>query len=37
VYPEFITDEWIDPGLIDAVRSAADGDGYAVTPERASA
>jgi FO synthase len=37
VYPEFITDDWIDPGLIDAVRSAADGDGYAVTPERASA
>jgi len=37
VYPEFITEEWIDPGLIAAVRSATDGDGYASTPERASA
>jgi FO synthase len=37
VYPEFITEEWIDPGLIDRVRSASDRDGYASTPERASA
>jgi FO synthase len=37
VYPEFITEEWIDPGLIDRVRSATDSDGYASTPERASA
>jgi FO synthase len=37
VYPEFITEEWIDPGLIDRVRSSIDRDGYASTPERASA
>ena len=36
VYPEFITEEWIDPGLIEQVRSAADADGYAATTERAS-
>ncbi len=37
VYPEFITEEWIDPGLLDQVRSAADADGYASTPEPATA
>ena len=37
VYPEFITTEWIDPTLIDAVRAAVDADGYAASPERASA
>ena len=37
VYPEFITEEWIDPGLIEQVRSATDADGYAAAAERASA
>ena len=37
VYPEFITEEWIDPGLIEQVRSATDADGYAATTQRASA
>ena len=37
VYPEFITEEWIDPGLLDRVRSATDADGYAAAPQRASA
>ena len=37
VYPEFITEEWIDPGLIEQVRSATDADGYAATAQRASA
>lgn len=29
VYPEFISDKWIDPGLMPKVKSAIDGDGYA--------
>ena len=29
VYPEFITPEWIDPGLIGEVQAAADADGLA--------
>ena len=29
VYPEYIDDEWIDPGLIDDVRAAANDDGLA--------
>ncbi|HJS71207.1 MAG TPA: 7,8-didemethyl-8-hydroxy-5-deazariboflavin synthase CofG [Acidimicrobiia bacterium] len=29
VYPEFINEEWIDPGLIDHVRAASDQDGLA--------
>lgn len=33
VYPEFITADWIDPGLQDRVRSAVDSDGYASVPE----
>ena len=37
VYPEFIGDEWIDPGLLGKVRSAMDADGYAAAPERATA
>ena len=36
VYPEYISEEWIDAGLIDQVHSAIDSDGYASTPERAS-
>lgn len=35
VYPEFITEEWIDPGLLAALHSAIDADGYAAAPERA--
>lgn len=30
VYPEYITEEWIDPGMLAKVRSAVDGDGYAL-------
>ena len=33
VYPEFISEEWIDPTLLSAVREAADGDGYALSPQ----
>jgi FO synthase len=33
VYPEFIDAEWIDPGLLSAVRAAVDDDGYALAPE----
>jgi hypothetical protein len=29
VYPEFINEEWIDPGLIVDVRAASDQDGLA--------
>jgi len=29
VYPEFISDEWIDPGLLPLVEGAIDDDGYA--------
>jgi 7,8-didemethyl-8-hydroxy-5-deazariboflavin synthase CofG subunit len=37
VYPEFISDEWIDEALLGKVRSSIDGDGYAAVQERASA
>ncbi len=37
VYPEFITEEWIDPKLLDRIRSSIDRDGYASAPEPASA
>ena len=37
VYPEFISDEWIDEALLGKVRSSIDGDGYAAAQERASA
>jgi len=30
VYPEFIDDHWIDPGLVGRVRDAADHRGYAM-------
>ncbi len=33
VYPEFITPEWIAPGLMAKVRNAVDGDGLAAIPE----
>jgi len=33
VYPEYITDEWIDPTLMPKVRSAVDDEGYALAPQ----
>jgi FO synthase len=33
VYPEFITDEWIDPDLMPKVQSAIDAEGYALAPQ----
>jgi FO synthase len=33
VYPEFITPEWIDPGLYDHVVASSDDDGLAHIPE----
>ncbi len=32
VYPEYLSDEWIDPGLMPKVRSAVGDDGYALAP-----
>ena len=34
VYPEYISREWIDPGLFDRVREAADDRGYASMRQR---
>lgn len=34
VYPEYIDEEWIDPGLIDDVRSAVDERGLAALPTK---
>ena len=34
VYPEYIDDRWIDPGLIGRVRDASDERGYAVPVQR---
>ncbi len=33
VYPEFITPEWIAPGLLPKVESAIDAEGYALAPQ----
>ncbi|MFO7548519.1 MAG: 7,8-didemethyl-8-hydroxy-5-deazariboflavin synthase CofG [Acidimicrobiia bacterium] len=33
VYPEFIDAGWLDPGVLAKVRSAVDGDGYALAPQ----
>jgi FO synthase len=33
VYPEFIDEVWVDPGLLPKVRDAADGEGYALAPQ----
>ncbi|MFQ5947805.1 MAG: 7,8-didemethyl-8-hydroxy-5-deazariboflavin synthase CofG [Acidimicrobiia bacterium] len=33
VYPEFITEEWIDPGLLSRVEDAVDEEGYALAPQ----
>jgi FO synthase len=37
VYPEFITERWIDQRLLTKVRSAVDADGFAAFPETVSA
>jgi len=37
VYPEFITPEWIDPGLYDHVVASADDDGLAQIPQHVGA
>jgi len=34
IYPEFMTEEWLDPRMIDKVRQAVDVDGYALAPRR---
>lgn len=34
VYPEYMNDRWIDPGLIGRVRDAADDRGYAIRSRR---
>jgi FO synthase len=33
VYPEYISEDWIDPGLLGAARSAVDAEGYALAPQ----
>ncbi|MCH7670163.1 MAG: hypothetical protein IIC71_13340 [Acidobacteria bacterium] len=35
VYPEFLTDEWIDPVLLSAAVDRATLDGYAAIPQPA--
>lgn len=37
VYPEFVTPEWIDPGLYDHIVSSSDDDGLAQIPEHVGA
>ncbi|HSM00937.1 MAG TPA: 7,8-didemethyl-8-hydroxy-5-deazariboflavin synthase CofG [Acidimicrobiia bacterium] len=37
VYPEFISAEWIDPGLLPGVENAVDDDGYARAPQEVAA
>ncbi len=34
VYPEYLTEEWVDPGLLPRLRAAADDEGYALAPQR---
>ncbi len=33
VYPDFISPDWIDPGLLPKVQAAIDADGYALAPQ----
>ncbi len=33
VYPEFMSDQWLDPAMLDKVREAVDADGYASAPQ----
>ena len=35
VYPEFLTDQWVDPALIPKLVNAVDERGYALPVERA--
>jgi FO synthase len=35
VYPEYLNDRWIDPGLLSILVSRADDEGYAVVEEKA--
>ena len=35
VYPEYVTPEWIDPGMLPRLVDAVDDRGYAVAEERA--
>jgi 7,8-didemethyl-8-hydroxy-5-deazariboflavin synthase CofG subunit len=35
VYPEFLTEQWIDPALLPKLANAVDARGYAVSEERA--
>jgi len=37
VYPEFISDRWIDPGLLPKVTDSVDDEGYALAPQREAA
>lgn len=37
VYPEYIGSDWIDPGLLPAVRDSVDDDGYALAPTKEAA
>ena len=37
VYPEFITDEWIDPALMPKVQDSIDSDGYAAIADKVGA
>jgi FO synthase len=34
VYPEYLGEDWIDPGLLPRLRAAADDRGYALAPQR---
>ncbi len=33
VYPEYLTADWIDPGLLAKAQAATDDDGYALAPQ----
>ena len=34
VYPEYLTEEWLEPGMLDRLRSEADPRGYALAPQQ---
>ena len=34
VYPEFMTDEWVEPAMLDRLWAAADHQGYALAPQQ---
>jgi FO synthase len=33
IYPEYISDEWLDPGMLEKVRLSIDDAGYALAPQ----